>query len=89
MQSSCWLEASPRCLAGALQDVDPRFFDIRVGRPFDADDVVPRALGCHDQLVKLQLQGQRVAVLRRLDQKDHQKRHDCRAGIDDELPRCR
>src|SRR5262245_24165076 len=44
------------------------------------------ALGDADQLVELDLQRRRVAVLRVLDQEHHQESYDGRAGVDDELP---
>jgi hypothetical protein len=39
------------------------------------------------QFIELQLECQGVAVLRVLYEEDHQEGDDCRAGIDDELPR--
>src|SRR6185437_15099657 len=72
--------------AGTIENVDLRFFEFFVRRLLDAGNAIACVLGCQDQLVEFQLQGQRVAVLRRLDQKDHQKRHDRRARVDNELP---
>lgn len=40
-----------------------------------------------DELVELDLDGRAVAVLRVLDQKDHQERDDRRSGVDHQLPR--
>ena len=42
-----------------------------------------------DKLVELDLNGCVVAVLRTLDQKNHQKSDNCRSRVDDELPRVR
>ena len=39
------------------------------------------------QLVELDVHREIVAVLRVLDDEDHKKRNDCRARVDDELPR--
>lgn len=69
-----------------FENFDLRFFEFFVRRLLDTSNVVARVPGRQDQLVELQLQGQRVAVLRRLDQKDHKKRHDRRARVDNELP---
>jgi hypothetical protein len=78
--------AMARDLPGVLQDFGLCCLDLFVRRLLDARDVVSRILGREDQFVELQLQSQRVAVLRRLYQEDHQERDDCRAGVDDELP---
>ena len=61
-------------------------FAFFIRRLLDARNAVACGLCRQDQFVEFQLQGQRVAVLRCLDQKDHQERHDCRARVDDELP---
>jgi hypothetical protein len=60
--------------ARALQDFDLRFLDLFVRRLVDAGDVVSRISGRENQFIELQLQRQRVAVLRRLDQKNHAMR---------------
>src|SRR6516162_7665330 len=41
---------------------------------------------CRDQLVQLQVNGERILVLRALNQEDHQKGDDGRAGVDHQLP---
>jgi len=51
----------------------------------DADEGVLCRAGAN-QLVEFRLNGGTLAILAILDQKDHQKRDDRRAGIDDELP---
>ena len=50
------------------------------------EQLVVRLLGRPDELVELQLERRRVAVLRALDEEDHQERDDGGAGVDDELP---
>jgi hypothetical protein len=80
---SCELRSG---LPGALEHLDFRFLDFFIRRLLDAGNVIACSLGRQDQFVEFQLQGQRVAVLRRLDQKDHQERHDCRTRVNDELP---
>ena len=79
-------ERLPRGLPGALQDFGLRFLDFFVRRLLDAGYVVSRIFGRQNQFVELQLWSQRIAALRRLDQKDHQERDDRRACVDDELP---
>ena len=59
----------------------------RVAHLLDVDHVIPRMIQRQDQLIQLQVDRPRIAVLRVLDQEHHQERHDRRAGIDDELPR--
>src|SRR5437867_1053418 len=60
--------------------------DFRFRAFFQIDQRVSRRPVDPDQLVELQLKRLRVAVLGALDDEDHQKRHDGRAGVDDELP---
>jgi hypothetical protein len=55
----------------------------------EIDQTIARAFDAADQLVELEMNGLRVAVLRVLDKKNHEKGHDCHAGVDDELPRVR
>jgi len=57
-----------------------------VGKVFKIDKFITRAFEGPDQLVEFQLNGFPVAVLRVLDDKDHQEGDDSRASIDDELP---
>src|SRR6185369_1101453 len=52
----------------------------------DADELVARMADGADQLVELGLDRRSVAVLRVLDEEDHQERDDGRAGVDDQLP---
>src|SRR5437667_12881800 len=52
----------------------------------DASNAVFGPLHRDDQLAQLHLQRNGVAVLRVLDEEDHQKRDDRRRGVDDELP---
>jgi len=51
----------------------------------DADVYVFRGT-CTDQFVELDLDGRTIAVLRILNQKDHQEGNDGRSGVDHELP---
>ena len=57
-----------------------------VGKVLKIDKFIARAFKGPDQLVEFQLNGFPVAVLRVLDDKDHQEGDDSRASIDDELP---
>lgn len=86
-EAQCAMEMSGRANSnGALEHLDFRFLDFFIRRLLDAGNVIACSLGRQDQFVEFQLQGQRVVVLRRLDQKDHQESHDCRTRVDDELP---
>src|SRR3954447_25146093 len=49
-------------------------------------EFVGHAFHGQDEFRKLELNGHGVAVLRVLDQKHHEKRHDRGAGVDDKLP---
>lgn len=57
--------------ARALLHFVLRFSNFFVRRIFDAGELVSRVSGRENQLVELQLQSQRVTVLRSLDQKNH------------------
>jgi hypothetical protein len=57
-----------------------------IGRLLDAGEVVARVLGGDDQFVELQLERQRISVLRCLNEKHHQKGDDGGAGVDHQLP---
>jgi hypothetical protein len=64
------------------------FFDFLVGQVFDSHKgILSRADA--DQFVELDLNGGAVAVLRILNQEDHQEGHDGGACIDHKLPRVR
>src|SRR4029078_2761809 len=52
----------------------------------EVDEHGVRTLLRTDDLVELEVQRLVVAVLRRLDEEDHQERDDRRAGVDHELP---
>jgi len=54
----------------------------------DANEGILDAPGS-DELVQLDLDRGAIPVLRVLDQEDHQKGHDGRASVDDELPSVR
>ena len=45
-----------------------------------------RAFGCADEFIEFHLDGLGVPILRILNQEDHQKRDDHRAGVNDQLP---
>lgn len=55
----------------------------------DIDQLVARRARRLDELVEFELDRMRVAILRVLDQEDHEEREDGRAGIDKKLPRSR
>jgi hypothetical protein len=61
-------------------------FQFGLWLPFDGGQFIARPLQCEDQFGELDLKRQRVAVLRRLYQKHHEKRDDGCARIDHQLP---
>ena len=65
-----------------FQPVQFRFREI-----FQIHQVVARALSDADQFVELQMHHFGVAILRVLNQEDHQEGDDRRTRVDDELPR--
>ena len=61
-------------------------FHFIFGHFLDIDESVARKFVRRNQFVELELDRQRILVLRLLDQEYHQKCDDGRAGVDDELP---
>ena len=57
-----------------------------IGEMLDVDHLIFCRADGVDQLVEFQVDGAGVAVLRVLDEEDHQERNNGRAGIDEELP---
>src|SRR4051794_10078231 len=70
---------------GPLERMEDRL-QLRLGAMLDADEGVAGAFRGADHLVELGLDRRSVAVLRVLDQEDHQEGDDGRAGVDDQLP---
>jgi len=62
------------------------FLQFLVGQIFEIDKLVASAFQRADQLVQFEMHCFGVAVLCVLNQKHHQKRNDCRGGVDDQLP---
>ena len=64
----------------------PQMLDLMIGEMFDPDEEI---LACAhaNELIQLDLNGCTVPVLGVLNEKDHQKRYDGSAGVDDQLPR--
>ena len=65
------------------------FLQFIVGEMLDVDHLVVCLVDGLDDLVELQVDGAGVAVLRVLDQEDHEEGDDGGAGVDDELPSVR
>ena len=61
-------------------------FQVFVGKILKINQCISRALNSTDDLVELQMHRFGVAVLGVLDEKDHQKRNNRGASINDELP---
>ena len=60
--------------------------EFEVAEVFDVDHLVAGFIDGSDELVELEIDGAGIAVLRVLDEEDHQKSDNGGAGIDDELP---
>ncbi len=61
-------------------------FEIFIRRIIKIDHHVPRVFIRPDEFIDFQVKSAAFAVLGVLDEKDHEKGHDRRAGIDNELP---
>ena len=70
-----------------LLELSLKVSELFVRKIFQMHEPRPRALDRADQLVELEMDRLRVAVLGALDEKDHEECEDRRAGIDDELSR--
>ena len=71
---------------GSGAQLPVKILQLLFGEIFDGGETVLGALHRNDQLVELELNRLRVAVLGVLDEEHHQKGDDGRAGVDDELP---
>lgn len=60
--------------------------DVLFRQVFNVDHAIAGTFLRRQQLIELQLNCQRLFVLRALDQKDHQKRDNRRGGVDHQLP---
>src|SRR4029450_12356444 len=63
--------------------------EIFVGKVFQIDKFISSVFQRSDYFVEFQMSRFRIAVLRILDEKDHQESNNCRSSIDNELPRIR
>ena len=61
--------------------------DLLVAAVLQIDKPVACRFQASQQLIKLEVQGTRIAALRVLDQEHHEEGYNCCAGIDYELPR--
>ena len=74
-----------KVLPGGFFTLLAQLFNFFLGQMFNANESV-FDLSYPNKFVQLDLNSCTVSVLRILDQKDHQKRNDRRARIDDKLP---
>jgi hypothetical protein len=63
-----------------------QLFQFRIGEMLNINHLILGLINRLDDFVELQMDSACVPVLRVLDQKHHEKRHDRRAGINNELP---
>src|SRR6266566_6270146 len=61
-------------------------FQILIRKLFKIDQFISRAFDGANDLIKFQMNGFGIAVLRVLNQEHHEECNDRRGGIDDELP---
>ena len=65
------------------------FLHVVIGKLFQVDQFVSCRPDGANQFIELEMNGLRVAVLRVLNQEDHQEGDDGGSSVDDELPRVR
>src|SRR6266480_4254564 len=61
--------------------------EIFVGKFFQIDELISSAFQRSNYFVEFQMNRFSIAVLRILNEKDHQESNNCRPGIDNQLPR--
>src|SRR5690348_4297199 len=66
--------------------VFPQRLNLGFAQVFDVDQTITRTFHCRHDLVELQMNRERVLVLRALNEKHHQKSDDGSAGVDYKLP---
>ncbi len=74
---------------GSFSHVPELFFEILkllIGKVLEIDKFIARSFDRSNEFVQLQMHCFSVAVLRVLNQKDHQKRDDRRGRVNDQLP---
>ena len=72
---------SPYPLISCLQ-----LIEFKIAEVLDIDHLIVRLVDGPDQFVQFEIDGARVAVLRVLNEEDHQERDDGCAGVDHQLP---
>src|SRR5580693_8828360 len=75
-----------RALLAQSVEIGRELIELLLAQRFQLDEPVARAAIGANELVELEVKRLGVAVLRVLDEKDHQERDDGRRRVDDELP---
>src|SRR6266536_5588252 len=75
------------CFSTDALELFLELFQILVRKLFEIDQFISRAFDGANNLIKFQMNGFGVAVLRVLNQEHHEEGNNRRGGIEDELPR--
>jgi len=79
----------PLCFFANSLELFLKAGEIFIGKFFQIDEFISSAFQRSNYFVEFQMSRFSIAVLRILNQKDHQKSNNCRPGIDNQLPRIR
>ncbi len=76
----------PPCFFANTLELFLKTSDFFVGKFFKIDEFISSAFQRSNYFVEFQMSRFRIAVLRILNEKDHQESDNCRSGINNELP---
>ena len=76
----------PLCFFSNALELFLKAGEIFVGKSFQIDKFISSAFQRSNYFVEFQMSRFGIAVLRILNEKDHQESNDCRSGINNELP---
>jgi hypothetical protein len=76
----------PLCFFPNVLELFLKTSDFFVGKFFKIDKFISSAFQRSNYFVEFQMSRFRIAVLRILNEKDHQESNNCRSGINNELP---
>ena len=76
----------PLCFFANALELFLKTSEIFVGKFFQIDKFISSAFQRSNYFVEFQMSRFGIAVLRILNEKDHQKSNNCRSGINNELP---
>ena len=76
----------PLCFFSNSLELFLKAGEIFVGKFFQIDELISSAFQRSNYFVEFQMNRFSIAVLRILNEKDHQESNNCRSGINNELP---